>query len=188
MSIPTRLCFLPLLLAAQLACAQQPAGNGEVEVAVSRNGRAVEIRAAMTVAASAQQVWQVLTDYDHMAAFSPGLEKSRAVPLGANRLRVEQAGVARFGILRFPYESVREIELEPYREIRSRALAGTIKSGSALTRLVESGGATRIDYQSVSVPSVQLPFGLGMGTVAARTREQFIQLRAEIYRRMRDAK
>jgi hypothetical protein len=54
-----------------------------------------------------------------------------------------------------------------------------------VTRLIERDGGTEIDYTSTSVPAVRLPFGLGMGMVADRTRAQFAHLRAEIYRRMR---
>ncbi|MBK4738975.1 SRPBCC family protein [Noviherbaspirillum pedocola] len=173
-----------LLAASWAALGQQP-GDSDIRVAVSRSGSAINIHVEMHVDARPSQVWQVLTDYDHMAQFSPGLEKSRAVPLGPNRLRVEQSGAVRFAFFPIPYQSVREVDLDPYREVRSRAVAGTIRSGTAVTRLIERDGGTDIDYTSTSVPAVRLPFGLGMGMVADRTRDQFAHLRAEIYRRMR---
>jgi hypothetical protein len=178
-----RSSLLLLSLAGRLACAQAP-DDGDIHVSVKRNGSAIEIRAEMRVAASPEQVWQVLTDYDHMAAFTPGMEKSRALPIGPNRLRVEQSGRVRFAIFSIPYQSVREVELEPYREVRSRAVAGTLRSGTALTRLVPHGSVTEIDYQSSSVPAIRLPFGLGLGMVADRTRDQFTRLREEIARRI----
>jgi uncharacterized protein YndB with AHSA1/START domain len=182
MRIPWPL-LLALLLWSPLAGAQ-PTDGGDIHVTVSRKGSAIDIHARMRVAASPEQVWQVLTDYDHMAAFTPGLEKSSAQPIGPNRLRVEQSGKLRFAIFSIPYQSVREVELEPYREVRSRAVAGTIRSGSALTLLKQQDGVTTVDYESNSVPAVRLPFGLGLGMVAERTRDQFQRLREEVARRM----
>jgi hypothetical protein len=177
--------LLLMALAVQASHAQDAAAD-DIQITVERQGAAITIPVDMSIAASPPQVWQVLTDYDHMAAFSPSLSSSRAVALGPNRLRVEQSGVAHFGFLRIPFDTVREVELEPDTVIRSRAVAGTIKSGSATTRLRQRGKFTDIEYRSESVPAVRMPFGLGMGAVRDRTREQFAGLRSEILRRMQE--
>jgi hypothetical protein len=178
--------LLLLALAMQPGRAQDSPAGEDMQVTVERRGAAISISVDMTIAAGPRQVWQVLTDYDHMAAFSPSLTSSRAEALGPNRLRVEQSGVVHFGFLRFPFETVREVELEPDTAIRSRAVAGTIRSGFAETRLRQRGKFTDIEYRSESVPAVRLPFGLGMGAVRERTREQFASLRSEILRRMQE--
>lgn len=187
MNLPIRLSRFMLIAAiCQTAYAQDIAAatQNDVQVDVRHEGETVLIDVRMSVTASPKQVWQVLTDYNHMASFFPGVNSSKAIQQSPDRMRVEQTGVVNFGLLRFPYESIRDVELHPYREIRSQAVGGTITSGFAHTRLTERGNATVIEYRSESVPNIQLPFGLGLNTVATRTREQFAHLRQEIYRRM----
>ncbi|TFV92563.1 hypothetical protein E4K72_19630 [Oxalobacteraceae bacterium OM1] len=171
-----------LLLAAAPALA---AGQDDMQVEVSRSGAAIHIAVKMPVAANARQVWEVLTDYNNMARILPDLESSRAITLSSRHLRLEQTGTVQVGPLRFPFESVRDIELQPYRAIHSSVVARTLKGGYADTFLNEQGGVTEVVYESDSVPAIRLPFGLGLGTVEARTREQFARLREEIYRRSR---
>ena len=187
MSVPIRFSRFMLVAAiCHAAYAQDvPAAmQSDMRVDVRHEGNAVLIDVSMPVNASPRQVWQVLTDYNHMASFFPGINSSKAIQQSPDRIRVEQTGVVNFGPLRFPFESVRDVKLQPYQEIRSEAVGGTITSGFAHTRLIERGNATIIEYRSESVPNIRLPFGLGLNTVAARTREQFAQLRQEIYRRM----
>ena len=174
-----------IALAAQGSVAQEHVAESNMQISVSRNGNAIHIAVDMPVAADARHVWDVLTDYNHMASFFPNLQSSRAVATGPNRLLVEQTGVVSVGPFRFSFDSVRDIELFPYEEIRSRAVAGTIKSGYALTRLIQRDGITHVEYRSDSVPRISPPFGIGLGAVESRTRDQFESLRREIHRRMR---
>ena len=188
MTFPIRFSgFILVAAICPAACAQDvpDAVQSDMQVDVRHEGKTVLIDVRMAVTASPRQVWQVLTDYNHMASFFPGINSSKAIQQAPDRIRVEQTGVVNFGLLRFPFESVRDVELHPYQEIHSLAVRGTISSGFAHTRLIEHGNATIVEYRSESVPEVQLPFGLGLNTVATRTREQFAHLREEIYRRMK---
>lgn len=59
----------------------------DLAVEVKREGANFIVGATATVAAPAPLVWEVLTDYDHLARFIPGLSRSgadsRCQPCGA---------------------------------------------------------------------------------------------------------
>lgn len=71
-----------------------------------------ELRAEVTVRATAERVWQVLTDFDRMPEWSP--ELVRMVPLKRGGLRVGQwyLGINRRGAVVWPTRNVVSI-LEP---------------------------------------------------------------------------
>lgn len=152
-------------------------------VEVQRHAGAVLVDASMFVPVSPQQAWEVLTDYDHMSAFFPNLHSSRVIGRENGRITVEQKGTVRYGPLSFPFEVVREIELHPYAEIRSRALSGSVKRGTAVTELLPEEHGTRIVYHSEAVPNVWVPPGIGPKFIESETRAQFEFLRAEILHR-----
>jgi hypothetical protein len=58
------------------ACAAPP-GGGDISVRVDRDGNAFAVAAELTVAASADEVWDVLTDFDHMAQIPSNVDFSR---------------------------------------------------------------------------------------------------------------
>lgn len=161
--------------------AQSPPDDPAVEV--RQVGDTVVVDASMVVPASREQVWTVLTDYDRMAQFSPNLRSSRVVARSDKAIQVEQTGSVAVGPFSVPFESLREIELKPFDEIHSRTLGGSLKRGTAFTRLAPDTAGVRILYHSESVPGTWTPPGLGTGFVARETRQQFQNLRAEILRR-----
>ncbi|SNS86392.1 Polyketide cyclase / dehydrase and lipid transport [Noviherbaspirillum humi] len=182
LNILRRLCW-PLALALALVL---DAGAADLEppaVQVRRIGESVVVEASVLVPASVGEVWSVLIDYDHMADMFPDIESSRVLKRSGNQLQVEQKGAVRFGPFSVPFESIRDIQLFPPREVRSSVAGGSLRSGTALTRLVQEEGGVRVVYYSESVPNVWTPPGLGPHFIARQTRTQFENLRAEILRR-----
>jgi ribosome-associated toxin RatA of RatAB toxin-antitoxin module len=74
-----------------------------VEITTERlTGRQTFIGANIYVPCSAEQVWQVLTDYDRLADFIPNLEQSRCIDTSKpNQVRLEQMGSECFFNLKF---------------------------------------------------------------------------------------
>jgi len=81
-------------------------------VAVRQSGEALIVDATIDADVSLRVVWEVLTDFDHMAAILTNLTSSRVVRRSGNVLIVRQEGVATYGPLSLPFESEREIRLE----------------------------------------------------------------------------
>jgi len=153
------------------------------EIHVQRHAGMVLVDVSLFVNATPQQAWEVLTDYDHMADFFPNLQSSKVIGHENGKTTIEQKGAVRYGPFSFPFEMVREIELKPYTEISSRAVSGSVKSGTAVTKLVPEEHGTRIIYHSESVPNVWVPPGIGPKFIEGETRTQFEVLRSEILRR-----
>jgi ribosome-associated toxin RatA of RatAB toxin-antitoxin module len=155
-----------------------------VDVQVVLQGDKVVLDVTASVAAEREQVWAVLTDYEHMAGFVSNLKSSAVVGRENNALQVEQSGEARHGLLHFAFHSVRSVELVAPQEIRSHLVSGDFKSYEARTRLsAEDGGHTRIAFHGEYVPNRWVPPGIGPSLIKSETGKQYDELIAEIRRR-----
>ncbi len=176
------LFVLVATVSSPIAAADSPKPT-DIAVAVHREGEAIVVDVNLVVQASPQEAWDVLTDYDHMARFVPSLTMSRIVGRSDGRLLVAQTSRFRFGFIALKFDSVREIEITPLREIRSTLVRGDMKASAFTTRLVAEGGATRIINHARYVPDRWIPPVIGLAMLRAETRTQFGDLRAEIMRR-----
>ncbi len=63
--------------------------------------RSRRIRATITVPCSLEHLWQILTDYDHLATFIPNLTLSRRIDHPQGGIRLEQMGAQCFLNIQF---------------------------------------------------------------------------------------
>lgn len=129
------------------------------------------------------QAWAVLTDFEHMASFVPNLKSSRVLERGDGVLKVLQQGVARYGLFSANFESLREIRLAPYSEIRAHGLGGNIQRMESLMRLEPEGSGTRLSYHAEALPGFWFPPMIGPALVRHETAEQFSAMLDEMQRR-----
>lgn len=174
-------CLL-LLLISPVALAHD-APEQEVVVSVQRESGMFTVDATMFVPIAPQEAWLVLTDFDHFADFVPNLQISRTISKPGEPILIEQKGRARYGILSFSFESVREIELLPNETIKSRLIKGNMKKMETLTRLTAEGGGTRIHYHNDAVPDFWVPPLIGPAFIRHETAEQFNAIIREMRRR-----
>jgi len=87
------------------------------------------------------------------------------------------------GPISVAFETVREVELVPYREIRSRLISGDMKSSEFTTRISSEGSRTRVVNQGQYLPKIWVPPVVGPAFIEAETRKQFGELRTEVLRR-----
>ena len=160
------------------------AAGEDILVEVNKNGDEITVRVDCPVKAPLPVVWDVLTDYDHMARFVTNLQESAVRSRDGDTLQVFQKGRASRGILSFSFENLREIQLIPYREIRSRLISGNLKSSEFTTSVVDNGNEIHIHNSGRFVPNVWVPPVIGPSIIAAETRKQFDELRTEILRRI----
>ena len=88
---------------------------------------AFAVRASAIVAAPASLVWEVLTDYDNLARFIPGLSRSMVELRRANRVQLQQNGEARFLFFAYPIDVRLEVVESPRDSITSRAVGGNLR-------------------------------------------------------------
>lgn len=182
----TAALFLTLFLASPWLPAHS-AEEPDVAVTVVREGDTLVIDALMHVPLTQQEAWAVLADFEHFADFVPNMQFSRIVSKPGEPLRIEQKGKARYGLLSFPYESLREVELLPYETLKSRVIKGNMKKMETLTRLNAEGGGTRISYHNEAVPDFWVPPLIGPAFIRHEVAEQFRAFIREMLRRNPDA-
>lgn len=161
--------------------------DADMQVRVQQDGETMVIDVNLFLTASPVEVWQVLTDFDHMHHFVSSLRSSKVVQREGNRLTIAQAGSAAVGVLTFAYESLREVQLEPYHTIRTHQLSGSAKRFDGLTRLLPDGEGTRIRFHGESVPDSWLPVGIGARFIERQVQQQFQDMRVEILKRKNGA-
>lgn len=161
----------------------EPAQDEDIEVNVQINGESVIVDLTMFVPATPQQVWAVLTDFEHMTNFISNLKESRAISTTESTRTVFQRGEANFGMMSFPFESTREMKLTPYRKIESHMISGSMRKMEGTTQLSEENGQTKIVLHSESIPGNWIPPIVGKKFIAHETREQFQDIRDEVVKR-----
>ncbi|MBU0753314.1 MAG: SRPBCC family protein [Gammaproteobacteria bacterium] len=188
----TRLAPLLLLLcglgAGMLPAQAADERNSEVEVTVRVDGLEVHVTATLTVDASPQEAWAVLTDFDNMSRFVSNLELSEVVSRQRDVVQVHAKGKARFGPLQFPFESLRELTLTPFERIQSRQITGTLKRFEGVTQITPVPQGTRISYRGDSTSNQSIPLIVGPSFIKSETEEQFHELQTEILRRRMEAR
>jgi ribosome-associated toxin RatA of RatAB toxin-antitoxin module len=179
-------CFIGALLCVLLLAASWPAVAAEdLLVEADRQGERVSVRARAVVAARAPLVWQVLTDYERLPAFIPGIKRSRVRVREAQRLLVEQAGEARFLLFTLPIEVRLEVVESPPHSVASRAVGGNLRRMDGRYELQpdEARGTVRLLYSGEIEPDFELPPLVGLYALRLMAEEQFTAMVAEIERR-----
>ena len=170
-------------VAVNLARAAIPADDSDIDVRASQSGDVIVVDVDLVVRATQNEVWNVLTDYNHMAQFVANLEESAIVARDGSTLDVMQKGKARYGLLSFPFESVRRVRLTPMREIHSTIVSGDMAGSEITTRIANNGEMTHVSVRSQFIPTRWIPPVIGPQVIASETRKQWFTLREEVLRR-----
>lgn len=127
--------------------------------------------------------WDVLTDFDHMAAWVPNVRESKVLSRESNVVTVEQRGVAKFGIASFPYVSVRQIALDPQRTVSATQIKGSMRRLESVMTLTPDGDGTQLTYHLKMVPSGLAAAVLSQELLKNELAEQFGAIVEEMARR-----
>ena len=174
---------LPVPLTAAGLPASPAPPDQDISVRVQKTGAEILVDVDCPVRAPVSIVWAVLTDYDNMAAFVSNLQFSGIEHRVDNVLTVRQKGKVTRGLFSFAFDNVREIELLPFAEIRSRLVHGDLKASAFTTRIVDLDGLVHISNNGRYTPNVWVPPLIGPVIIEGETRKQFGEIRAEILRR-----
>jgi len=155
----------------------------DIAVSIDRQGDTFAVRVELEVDATPEEVFAVLTDYDHMARFVSNVLESHVVRRDGDRIAVEQKSQLTVGLLHFEFMNLREVDLIPSREIRSRVTDGDMLGSSFTTRIDERGTKTLIDNRGSFQSNRWIPPIIGTAVLEAETRKQFQEFRVEILRR-----
>lgn len=175
--------MLAWCVAAAVAPAWADGPEQDIVVHAKKDGAEVVVDVDCPVRAPVQTVWDVLTDYDNMSRFISNLQYSGIQGRVDNVLRVRQMGKATRGPLSITFDNIREVELVPFTEVRSRLISGDLKASVFTTRIVDTSGVVHIVNSGRYTPKMWVPPLIGPALIEAETRKQFGEIRTEILRR-----
>jgi carbon monoxide dehydrogenase subunit G len=178
--------FLVCIVAAiscHFAIAAPDDSGDAIDLGVRIHDEEVFVDVSFHVRATPQEVWTVITDYEHATAFISKLEKSVVLSRTEDRLLVSQKGSMGYGPFSVAIETVTDVHLTPYEKLQARMVSGNMKKNESTTWLVADATGTRLDYHLESIPEVWIPPVIGRAVVEFETRARFRQVRDEILRR-----
>jgi len=178
---------------ALLAAAYAAPGSAadDVSIEAERRGHSVEVHARARIAAPQALVWEVLTDYERLPSFIPGLAKSVVRQRQGNRLVIEQTGEARFLVFSFPIDVRYEVIESPPDWISSRAVSGNLRRMNGRYELqpgparagTPASRSLMLRYEGEIEPNFALPPLIGLVALRSMVEHQFTAMVAEIERR-----
>jgi len=184
-SLTRRRCCIGLTALACFASggafAQGKSPVRSIDVAQTDDGYVATV--VMAAAVPSSIAWDVLTDFDNMAKWVPNLKESKIISRDGNTMTIEQKGTARFGLLSFPYTSVRKMELDPQKTIQATQVSGNMKRLMSLMKVSADGTGTRLDYRLEMVPSSIASAVLSPDFLKNELTEQFTAIVGEMVRR-----
>ena len=143
------------ILGPALAAANGP-GDAPV-VTVRGYGKAYVVAAQFSVARPAAVVRAVLTDYEQIPRFMPGVRTSRVLERGDGRARIEQEAVSTFMMFSRRVHLVLDIA-ETADAIRFRDACGkSFTSYEGAWTITDLGDRTAIEYGLTAAPAFDVP-------------------------------
>ena len=157
----------------------------DISVQAARQGDRFEVEAAAEFEAEVALAWEVLTGYDRLSEFIPGMHSSRTVSRSKHSVIVDQSGEARLLFFSIPIQVRLEVEEFPYERIVSRAIEGNFKEMSGSYTLEVRGRRLLLHYTGSLTPDFSIPPLIGTILVRKTVEKRFGAMVDEIMRRQR---
>lgn len=155
----------------------------DFDVKAVRNGESFDVEASAEFEAGVVLAWSVLTDYDRLAEFIPGMQQSRVVSRESHAVVVDQSGEASLLFFTFPIQVRLAIEEYPFDRIESRAISGNFRELNGSYRLEVHGTRLMLRYSGRMTPDFAVPPLIGTLLVRNTAGRRFRAMVDEILRR-----
>jgi carbon monoxide dehydrogenase subunit G len=178
------LFLLLLLLLADALRGAAAASVDRISVETDGQGELITVTASADMQVDPRTVWAVISDYDRLAEFIPGMRSSRVIQRDGDQVLVEQTGEFGFLFFRQPVEVRLSVAESPPRRIVAHAVGGNLRSLEG-RYVVDSlpGGEVRLSYSGRLVSGFQVPPFVSRMAVRSTMARQFQALVQEIVRR-----
>jgi ribosome-associated toxin RatA of RatAB toxin-antitoxin module len=137
--------------------------RGDVEVCTDKaEGRQRQISARIQISHPVEKVWQVLTDYDHLADFIPNLAKSQKIEHPQGGIRLEQVGTQSLLKFKFCAKVVLDMVEQFPHQLDFQLVEGDFKKffGSWVLQPSADGTGTELSYSVCVLPPLTMPVSL----------------------------
>ncbi|MEB5965301.1 SRPBCC family protein [Comamonas testosteroni] len=170
--------------ALSLVCSSAPMSAQQLQIETTEHDEAVLVNATATMQVRPATAWNVISDYDHLAEFVPGMHSSRVLRRNGNQVLVEQKGSLGFLFFQQAIEIRLAVIEWPQQRIVARAVGGNLQQmdGSYTLETLDDG-RVRLSYSGRLVPAFTIPAMLGKPVVRQLLTRQFKALVDEILRR-----
>lgn len=162
--------------------------RAEPEIRIERKENAFYVDARLRVDAHHHIAWQVLTDYNNLARFVPGMQTSEIVSGPGQPLLLRQTGQSGFLVFNVPVDVTVRIDEILLEAVRFQAVAGSLSNKSGEWRLEEQGEATLLLYRASITPGFWVPTLIAAPAMARDIGRKLTGVANEIRRRATDAK
>ena len=166
-------------LTAPMPALAKPAATGGAEM----QGAQVISWGRVVAGADAEQAFAVITDYDHMADFLPGMLSSKVVGRRGHSVVIEQSVQETLLFFKQRIDVRLEVNESPPTRLTITSLAGSFKSFTGVYELTRLDGGTLIEYRARFVPDFELPNVVGLYAVQRSLQRYLTALAVEIERR-----
>ena len=174
---PASLVLLFGLLGASVTASAEP------EIRIARDQDAFKIDASLRVDAHHHIAWQVLTDYNNLARFVPGMQTSQVVSEPGEPLLLKQTGQSGFLLFTLPIEVLVRITETPLEAIRFEAVGGSFKNKQGEWRIERQDDATLLIYRASISPGFWVPPLIGTAVIGQDVRNKLLGVAREMRRR-----
>ncbi len=175
----------PLFLIGLIARCATASASTPVEV--ERVDSVVRVNATIEARASAELCYSVLTDFDHLAEFLPGLKSSRIESPPGEPLRLRQVGRPVLGLSSLAVDVTHAVTLDPPHEFTFTKVEGNLRQMRGAWHVAGDTTHCTIDYRAEIEPSFWIPPLVGPLLIKQQVRHQVDALVAEIHRRAQAA-
>lgn len=155
----------------------------EPEIRIARNQGAFQIDASLRVVVHHHIAWQVLTDYNNLARFVPGMQTSQIVSGPGEPLLLKQTGQSGFLLFTLPIEVLVRITETPLEVIRFEAVSGSFKNKQGEWRIEHQDDATLLIYRASIAPGFRVPPQIGTAVIGQDVRNKLLGVAREMRRR-----
>ncbi len=152
----------------------------DISVQTTRHGDSFQVSAVAEIEADVADAWKVLTDYDRLAEFIPGLHESRVVSRDGSNVVIDQRGEASLLFFKFPMRVRLAIEEFPNERIVSNAIAGNFKELHGVYHLQAWDAGLRLRYEGRFTPDFGVPPLIGTLLVRSTVERRFSAMVREI--------
>lgn len=156
------------------------ASAAKIHLEVTRQDDTFDVRAEAEIDADPIEAWGVLTDYDRLAKFIPGMQESKVVSRTGSTVIVDQRGDATLLFLTFPMRARLEIREHPFESVVSNAVSGNFKDLHGEYHLKVAGTGMVLQFNVTFTPDFSFPPLLGTLIVRSAAQRRFAAMVAEI--------
>ena len=169
-----------LLLFLWLACQAAYARDAhEPAVDIKLAGSSLKVTSSVLLPLKPCEAYAMLTDYDHLTSFIPGLLESHAQRISANTVRVRQVGEVQVFLFQVKMESLLEMEEIPNQRILFRQLEGDMVAYRGEWRFSEVADGTLVGYDATLKFKPYVPLWLARSILNADIRKKFAAIAGE---------